>query len=147
MGDSRFEKSPYSKNKVHKSTQCKTVHVFPFFKDAFLMIIGIYGLFMYVLSLFVSVLFFQPTGEHLAILFVSIDKAGVAGMSEQMPLAVRYVLVERGCHNGCADVARATTDKDGQGDLAKLVGVLEILQTAKWLILIRAPAIEIGFCA
>ena len=51
-------------------------------------------------------------------------------MSEQMPLAVGYVLVERGCHNGCADVARATTDKDGQSNLAKLVGVLEILQTA-----------------
>ena len=102
---------------------------------------------MYVLSSFVSVLFFQPTGEHLAILFVSIDKAGVAGMSEQMPLAVGYVLVERGCHNGCADVARATTDKDGQSNLAKLVGVLEILQTAKWLILIECSSTLMTYCS
>ncbi|MBP5508843.1 MAG: hypothetical protein J6Y23_13545 [Prevotella sp.] len=56
----------------------------------------------------------KPSGEYLTILIVGINKAGVAGMSEQMPLAVGYVLVKRGCNNGCADVACAAADKDRQ---------------------------------
>lgn len=36
----------------------------------------------------------QPVGEHLAILLVSIDEAGVAGASEQVPLVCkRYAKV------------------------------------------------------
>ena len=41
-----------------------------------------------------SVKLLKPVGEHLTILIVSIDKAGVAGMPEQMPLTVGYILVE-----------------------------------------------------
>ena len=40
------------------------------------------------------VVFFQPLGEYLAILLVSIDKASVARVAEQMPLAVGDMLVE-----------------------------------------------------
>ena len=40
------------------------------------------------------VVFFQPLGKHLAILLVSIDKASVARVAEQMPLAVGNMLVE-----------------------------------------------------
>jgi hypothetical protein len=36
----------------------------------------------------------QPADEHLAILLMSIDEAGVTGMPEQMPSAVRYMLIE-----------------------------------------------------
>ena len=35
----------------------------------------------------------QPTGEHLAILIASINETGVAGMPEQMPSAVRDILI------------------------------------------------------
>ena len=42
------------------------------------------------------VILLQPAGEHLTILLVSIDKAGMAGVPEQMPLALRDILVERG---------------------------------------------------
>lgn len=90
---------------------------------------------------------FQPSGKNLTILIVSIDKASVAGISEQMPLAVGDILVKRGSDNGCADVARATAYKDWQRDLAKSVGILKVLQTAKRLIFIGTPSIEIGLCA
>ena len=64
------------------------------------------------------VILLQPAGEHLTILLVSIDKAGMAGVPEQMPLALRDILVERGSHNGSADVAGATADKGRLRDLA-----------------------------
>ena len=90
---------------------------------------------------------FQPSGEYLTILIVSIDKAGVSGIPEQMPLTVGYILVKRGGDYWCADVARATAYKDRQRDLTKSVGILKVLQTAKRLILIGPPSIEIGLCA
>ena len=86
------------------------------------------------------VMLFQPACENLTILIVSIDKASVAGMSEQMPLAVGYILVKRGSDNRCADVTRATAYKDWQRDLTKSVGILKVLQTAKRLILIGPPS-------
>ena len=94
-----------------------------------------------------SVKLLKPVGEHLTILIVSIDKASVAGIPEQVPLTVGYILVKRGGDNRCADVARATAYKHRQSDLAKLVGILEVLQTAKRLVLIGTPAIEIGLRA
>ena len=89
----------------------------------------------------------QPAGEHLAILLVSIDEAGVAGASEQVPLALGDVLVERGGHDRGTDVARATADKCWLRNLVQTVGVLEVLQIAERLILVGSPAIEVGFRA
>ena len=50
------------------------------------------------------VILLQPAGKHLAIFLMGINEASVAAMPEQMPLAVRDVLVKRGSHNGSADV-------------------------------------------
>ena len=94
-----------------------------------------------------SVILLQPAGEHLAILLVSIDKAGMAGVPEQMPLAVWDVFIERSSDNGGADVAGAAADKSWLRDLAQFIRVLKVLQTAERLILIGAPAIEVGFRA
>jgi hypothetical protein len=41
-----------------------------------------------------SVMLLQPVGKHLAILFVGIHEAHVAGMAEQMPSAVGDVLIK-----------------------------------------------------
>ena len=89
----------------------------------------------------------QPAGEHLTILHVSIDKTGMTGMPEQMPLAVWNIFIERCCHNRRADIARATTDKCRLGNLTQSIRILEVLQAAERLIFIRSPAIEVGFCA
>ena len=56
-------------------------------------------------------------GEYLAILLVGIDKACVARVAEQVPLAVGDMLVERGGYNGGTDVACTTTDKCGLRNL------------------------------
>ena len=61
---------------------------------------------------------FQPAGEHLTILLVSINKTGVTGVAEQMPLALRDILVKRGGNNGGTDVTRAAADECGLFDLA-----------------------------
>lgn len=86
------------------------------------------------------VIFLQPTDEHLAILLVSIDKAGMAGVPEQMPLAVWDVFIERSSDNGGADVAGAAADKGRLRDLAQFIRVLKVLQATERLILIGPPA-------
>ena len=68
-------------------------------------------------------------------------------MAEQMPPAVRDILVERGCHHRGADVAGAAADQCGLRNPAQLVRVLKVFQAAERLILIRPPAIEIGLGA
>ena len=68
-------------------------------------------------------------------------------MAEQMPPAVRDILVERGGHHRGADVAGAAADQCGLRNPAQLVRVLKVFQAAERLILIRPPAIEIGLGA
>ena len=58
-----------------------------------------------------SILLLQPVGKHLAILLMSIHETHVARMAEQMPTAVRNVLIERGGNNGRTDILRTTTDQ------------------------------------
>ena len=93
----------------------------------------------------VSVILLKPAGEHLTILLVSINKAGMAGVPEQMPSAVRDILVERGSNNRSADVARTATDKCWLGNPPQFLRVLKVFQATKRLILIGAPSIEVSF--
>ena len=86
----------------------------------------------------------QPIGKHLAILLMSIHETHVAGMAEQVPTAVRNVLVERGGDNGRTDILRTTTNQCRLGYLAQLVGIFKIFQAAKRLILIGSPTIEVS---
>ena len=78
--------------------------------EVYLKLPNIFAFFVIIMSIFYSlvvpqvkgggtvhvmlVVFFQPLGEYLAILLVSIDKASVARVAEQMPLAVGNMLVE-----------------------------------------------------
>ena len=91
-----------------------------------------------------SIHLLQPVGKHLAILLMSIHKTHMAGMTEQMPTAVRNVLVERGGDNRRTDILRTTTNQCRLGYLAQMVGIFKIFQAAKRLILIGAPTIEVS---
>lgn len=62
-------------------------------------------------SAFLEGIFLQPAGKHLAIFLVGIDETCMPGLSEQMPLAAGDVLIERGCHHRCTDIARTATNE------------------------------------
>ena len=71
----------------------------------------------------------------------------MTGAFEDLPAAVRDVLVERGSHHRGADVAGAAADQTGLFDFVETVGVFEIGQVAQRLVLVGTPAVEIGFVA
>ncbi len=86
-------------------------------------------------------------GEHLVIFLVGIDKAGVTGVPEQVPLAVGDIFVKRGSNNGRADITRTTANESWLSNLTQFIGILEVLKTAQRLIFIGAPAVKVGLCA